>query len=324
MNRDYFAPGQSSQGGGSGADPYKVQYVDTVSLTIPAVAPYTPDGTAVVTGDKVLFTNLTTLTGPTGRGCYQAAVVGGVITWTKLIFGQDTIVGDSRAGDEVMSVEGVTYYLHTFICTDTAAAIWQDNGTPNSIAIKEEGTLVDADVDTIDFVGTNVTATQTAVGKVQVAVGGVEGVTDDANGHVSVDNSDPANPIIGFDGITTDGSTTTGTGLAGDPIVSVPDGVQSVTGTDVDNTDPVNPIVGTGVVPMSVGLTNWILNLDGDQYYFDAAHGLGTAIPTVNMYDSADSEVGYDHIEWIDNNTTRVFICALPDDRFIGTVKVSR
>ena len=230
-----------SGGSGSGADPYKVQYVDTASLTIPSATPYTPDGTPVITGDKVLFTNLTTRTGLTGRGCYQAAVVGGVITWTKLIFGQDTVVGNSMAGDEVMSVEGVTYYLHTFICTDTAAAIWQDNGTPNSIAIKEEGTLVDADVDTIDFVGNNVTATQTAPGKVQVAVGGVLSVTGS-----NVDNADPLNPVI--DTIVVDGTTITGTGTTGDPLVGAPAGVLSVSGANVDNTDPVNPVIDNIVV----------------------------------------------------------------------------
>lgn len=46
----------------------------------------------------------------------------------------------------------------------------------------------------------------------------VESISDDGNGIVSVDNSDPLNPIIVFSGVTTDGSTITGTGLVGDPL----------------------------------------------------------------------------------------------------------
>ncbi len=78
---------------------------------------------------------------------------------------------------------------------------------------------------------------------------GVQSVTDDGNGHVTVDNTDPVNPIIEFDGVSVDGVTITGTGLPGDPLVStgMGSGVQSVTSGDlfivVDNTDPLNPVI---------------------------------------------------------------------------------
>lgn len=46
----------------------------------------------------------------------------------------------------------------------------------------------------------------------------VETISDDGNGSVSIDNADPLNPILVFTGVTTDGSTITGTGLSGDPL----------------------------------------------------------------------------------------------------------
>jgi hypothetical protein len=48
----------------------------------------------------------------------------------------------------------------------------------------------------------------------------VDSVTDDGAGWVTVDNTDPENPIISFAGIEVDGVTITGTGLAGDPLVA--------------------------------------------------------------------------------------------------------
>lgn len=47
---------------------------------------------------------------------------------------------------------------------------------------------------------------------------GVQSVTDDGNGVVSVDNTDPANPIIEFNGVNVDGVTITGDGTAGNPL----------------------------------------------------------------------------------------------------------
>ena len=86
----------------------------------------------------------------------------------------------------------------------------------------------------------------------------VASVTDDGNTYVTVDNTDPANPVIGFAGVNVDGVTITGTGTTGDPLVGAPAGVQSVTGWNVGGTatDPTiaGPVVdgttitGTGVI----------------------------------------------------------------------------
>ena len=54
--------------------------------------------------------------------------------------------------------------------------------------------------------------------------GGVQSVTDDGNGVVSVDNTDPANPIIKFYGVNVDGVTITGDGTSGNPLVATTGG----------------------------------------------------------------------------------------------------
>lgn len=60
---------------------------------------------------------------------------------------------------------------------------------------------------------------------VSMAGGGiVMSVTDDGNGVVSVDNTDPANPIIKFYGVNVDGVTITGDGTSGNPLVATTGG----------------------------------------------------------------------------------------------------
>ena len=62
----------------------------------------------------------------------------------------------------------------------------------------------------------------------------VKTITDDGNGVVSIDNTDPSNPIVEFNGVNVDGVTITGDGTSGNPLVSVGGGgggVTSVTGT---------------------------------------------------------------------------------------------
>ena len=84
----------------------------------------------------------------------------------------------------------------------------------------------------------------------------IETISDNGNGAVYVDNTDPANPIIGFTGVTTDGVTVTGTGLAGDPLTAVGGGGISYwsasTGTNaivVNNSDS----VASGTLSLAVG-----------------------------------------------------------------------
>jgi hypothetical protein len=56
-----------------------------------------------------------------------------------------------------------------------------------------------------------------------ISVGGggtVMSVTDDGNGVVTVDNTDPVNPVIEFNGANVDGTTITGDGTSGNPLVA--------------------------------------------------------------------------------------------------------
>ncbi len=69
--------------------------------------------------------------------------------------------------------------------------------------------------------------------------GGVHSVTG-----LNTDNTDPDNPIIR---ISVDGTSITGAGTPGNPLVANFSGVQTVTGLDTDNTDPLNPIVKISV-----------------------------------------------------------------------------
>lgn len=93
-----------------------------------------------------------------------------------------------------------------------------------------------------------------AIRGVQVpGIAGVNSVTDDGNGVVTVDNTDPANPVIEFQGVNTDGVTITGDGTAGNPLVAVGGGV------------------GTFAKRMFLSIPNGAVN--GNYTY---AHGLGT------------------------------------------------
>ena len=88
--------------------------------------------------------------------------------------------------------------------------------------------------------------------------GGVESVTDDGNMVVTVDNTDPLNPVIDFNGVFVDGVTITGNGQFGNPLVSVSSGTI---------------VIGN---PVSGGDANDILFVDGsgnlgqnDAFYYD-------------------------------------------------------
>lgn len=79
--------------------------------------------------------------------------------------------------------------------------------------------------------------------------GWVESVTDDGNGVVSVDNTDPLNPIINFNGVNVDGTTITGDGTAGTPLSVVPDTTYTVSTTDATVTT-----IQTIAIPNNTGL----------------------------------------------------------------------
>lgn len=76
---------------------------------------------------------------------------------------------------------------------------------------------------TVAVDGVTITGDGTPGNPLAVSIAGtglVDSVTDDGAGWVTVDNTDPENPIISFAGIAVDGVTVTGTGLAGDPLVA--------------------------------------------------------------------------------------------------------
>lgn len=76
----------------------------------------------------------------------------------------------------------------------------------------------------------------------------VESVTDDGNGLVSIDNSDPLNPILIFSGVTTDGVAILGNGLNGNPITINPDYSYSLSDLGFDITPNPTKIINQNVV----------------------------------------------------------------------------
>ena len=78
--------------------------------------------------------------------------------------------------------------------------------------------------------------------------GGVQSVTDNGTGVVSVNNADPANPVIGFNGVNVDGITITGDGTPGNPLVAVGGGGGAVNYANVIFVDSTNGNDTTGVI----------------------------------------------------------------------------
>jgi len=79
-------------------------------------------------------------------------------------------------------------------------------------------------LETVAVDGVTITGDGTPGNPLTVNIAGtglVDSVTDDGLGWITVDNTDPENPVISFAGIEVDGITITGTGLAGDPLVAV-------------------------------------------------------------------------------------------------------
>ena len=77
-------------------------------------------------------------------------------------------------------------------------------------------------------------------------------ISVDGTGVISIDDTDPNNPIIVFNGVFTDAITMSGDGTPADPLVSNASGGQVnsiVPGANVtvDNTDPANPVVAAVV-----------------------------------------------------------------------------
>jgi hypothetical protein len=97
--------------------------------------------------------------------------------------------------------------------------------------------------------------------------GSVNSVTDDGNGVVSVDNTDPSNPVIEFNGVNVDGITMSGDGTSGNPLVATGGILKGTTsGTDTYTTTI------TGVTAYT----------DGDAYLIRFGNG-NTTVCTLNI-----------------------------------------
>jgi hypothetical protein len=77
--------------------------------------------------------------------------------------------------------------------------------------------IIQISVDGVTITGTGTPADPLVA---SIPVGGVQSVTDDGNGVVTVDNTDPINPVIQFNGVNVDGVTITGDGTAGSPLIA--------------------------------------------------------------------------------------------------------
>lgn len=104
----------------------------------------------------------------------------------------------------------------------------------------------------------------------QLNAGAVESVTDDGNGVVSVDNTDPSNPIIEFDGVSVDGVTITGDGTSANPLeAALPAAInrglyaQTSSSNPVTNTTTESSIVGGGIGSLAIPANGFSL---GDSF----------------------------------------------------------
>jgi hypothetical protein len=99
----------------------------------------------------------------------------------------------------------------------------------------------------------------------------VDSVTDDGGGVVSVNNSDPENPIVGFDGVYV-GSGISGDGTSGNPLISTAGGYTVIN----VSTTPYTVIPVTGQIIYNVDTTAFSITMN-----FPTAVG-NTAAYTVN------------------------------------------
>lgn len=100
----------------------------------------------------------------------------------------------------------------------------------------------------------------------------VKTITDDGNGVVSIDNTDPSNPIVEFNGVNVDGVTITGDGTSGNPLVSVGGGGGSgiLKGTT------------SGIDTFTTTIGGVIAYTDGDAYLIRFTNG-NTTVCTLNI-----------------------------------------
>ena len=134
-------------------------------------------------------------------------------------------------------------------------------------------------------------------------VGGVQSVTDNELGSVYVNNMDPLNPVISFTGINVDGTTITGNGTVGDPLVATatigpigpigPQGIQGIQGL----VGPTGPQGVPGPVGPA-GLTWQGAWVSGGSYVVDDAVGYGGASWFCINNTSGTTNPSLDTVNW--------------------------
>lgn len=72
-----------------------------------------------------------------------------------------------------------------------------------------------------DIQGSSDASSQSVLG---LLLGYVQSVTDNGAGVVAVDNTSPQNPVVRFTGVFVDGTTVTGDGSSGNPLVAISGG----------------------------------------------------------------------------------------------------
>jgi hypothetical protein len=128
------------------------------------------------------------------------------------------------------------------------------------------GTYSNGTLDLIDSAGTLIPVTGFYTGGTFV-----ESISDDGNGIVIVDNTDPLNPIVIFTGITTDGVTVSGTGLAGSPLTVIGGGGSFTGGTINGATIFTNGLTANTITSNTITATT----ITSDKFYGDGSNLAG-------------------------------------------------
>jgi len=105
---------------------------------------------------------------------------------------------------------------------DQASTVIQQSGVKSITGLNTNNADPANPVVQISVDGTTITGTGTPANPLVAVIpaSGVQSVTDDGNGVVSVDNIDPINPVIQFNGVNVDGVTITGDGTIANPLVA--------------------------------------------------------------------------------------------------------
>lgn len=128
-----------------------------------------------------------------------------------------------------------------------------------------------------------------------IASSGVQSVTDDGNGVVNVNNTDPVNPVIEFDqaqletdlagniAVAVDGVTITGDGTTGNPLVAVGGGGGSASDVSVDITQTAHGF-SVGDVVRSSGTDGEFTLAQADTSATAEVTGIVSSVPNANEF----------------------------------------